>query len=314
MKHMKNWLGIMMSIILAASSLQVPVYAANADETVTGTETGSAGAEAADPLADEDIDEENRSDAAGQEEMAGTDDSANKDADSEDADSADDGKDQPADSEGAFSDVSEDQDSYEEEASGEYEDANKPAASDDGTSETEKESVPVNELTQEQIDEYQKSLKIWKNENKVFLVCDSGEDLQFSLLSCSIYNDRSGDLLFSGNLHRDEQSGLYYDAACTRLAKQFPATDANGASQVIVPVTQATMYIKEIKAPEGFYINDEVRHISKQEMTESADRELVVTDDYKRDPAQITIEKRAAGGVKGNSLENAEARVHELCS
>ena len=81
MKHMKNWLGIMMSIILAASSLQVPVYAANADETVTGTETGSAGAEAADPLADEDIDEENRSDAAGQEEMAGTDDSANKDAD-----------------------------------------------------------------------------------------------------------------------------------------------------------------------------------------------------------------------------------------
>ena len=55
-----------MSIILAASSLQVPVYAANADETVTGTETGSAGAEAADPLADEDIDEENRSDAAGQ--------------------------------------------------------------------------------------------------------------------------------------------------------------------------------------------------------------------------------------------------------
>ena len=72
MKHMKNWLGIMMSIILAASSLQVPVYAANADETVTGTETGSAGAEAADPLADEDIDEENRSDAAGLEETADT--------------------------------------------------------------------------------------------------------------------------------------------------------------------------------------------------------------------------------------------------
>ena len=227
MKHMKNWLGIMMSIMLAASSLQVPVYAANADETVTGTETGSAGAEAADPLADEDIDEENRSDAAGPEETAGTDDSANKDADSEDADSedadsensdsensdsADDGNDQPADSEGTFSDVSEDQDSYEEEASGEYEDANKPAASDDGTSETEKESIPVNELTQEQMDEYQKSLKIWKHENKVFLVCDSGENLQFSRLSYSIYDDRSDDLLFSGNLHRDERSGLYYDA------------------------------------------------------------------------------------------------------
>ena len=212
MKHMKNWLGIMMSIMLAATSLQVPVYAADADETAIETETGSADSEAADPLADEDSNEENSSDAAGQEEMAGTDDSANKDADSEDADSEDDGKDQPADSEGTFSDVSVDQDSYEEEASGEYEDANNPAANDDGTSETEKESVPVNELTQEQVDEYQKSLKIWKNENKVFLVCDSGEDLQFSLLSCSIYNDRSGDLLFSGNLHRDERSGLYYDA------------------------------------------------------------------------------------------------------
>lgn len=212
MKHMKNWLGIMMSIILAASSLQVPVYAADADETAIETETGSADSEAADPLADEDIDEENRSDAAGLEETADTADSVNKDADSEDSDSEDDGNDQPADSEGAFSDVSEDQDSYEEEASGEYEDANKPAASDDDTSETEKESIPVNELTQEQMEEYQKSLKIWKHENKVFLVCDSGENLQFSLLSCSIYDERSDDLLFSGNLHRDERSGLYYDA------------------------------------------------------------------------------------------------------
>ena len=56
--------------------------------------------------------------------------------------------------------------------------------------------------------------------------------------------------------------GLYYDAACTRLAKQFPATDANGASQVIVPVTQATMYIKEIKAPDGYYRNDTVYPVS----------------------------------------------------
>ena len=56
--------------------------------------------------------------------------------------------------------------------------------------------------------------------------------------------------------------GLYSDAACTRLVKQFPATDANGFAQVIVPVTQPTMYIKEIKAPNGYYRNPAVYTIS----------------------------------------------------
>ena len=99
--------------------------------------------------------------------------------------------------------------------------------------------------------------------------------------------------------------GIYSDEACSQLVETV-VTDEDGIAITSVSLPVADYWIKEIKAPEGFYINDEVRHISKQEMTESADRELVVTDDYKRDPAQITIEKRAAGGVKGNSLENAE--------
>ena len=56
--------------------------------------------------------------------------------------------------------------------------------------------------------------------------------------------------------------GLYSDAACTKLVAQFPATDANGASQVIIPATQATMYVKEISAPDGYYRNQAAYPVS----------------------------------------------------
>lgn len=56
--------------------------------------------------------------------------------------------------------------------------------------------------------------------------------------------------------------GLYSDAACTNLVAQFPPTDANGASQVIIPATQATMYVKEISAPNGYYRNQTAYPVS----------------------------------------------------
>ena len=56
--------------------------------------------------------------------------------------------------------------------------------------------------------------------------------------------------------------GLYSDAACTNLVAQFPPTDANGASQVIIPATQTTMYVKEISAPNGYYRNQTAYPVS----------------------------------------------------
>ena len=49
--------------------------------------------------------------------------------------------------------------------------------------------------------------------------------------------------------------GIYSDAACTKLIKQMPATDANGVSQVTIEKTQDTVYLKEISVPTGYTID-----------------------------------------------------------
>ena len=49
--------------------------------------------------------------------------------------------------------------------------------------------------------------------------------------------------------------GIYSDVACTKLIKQMPATDANGASKVTIEKTQEVVYLKEISAPTGYVID-----------------------------------------------------------
>lgn len=56
--------------------------------------------------------------------------------------------------------------------------------------------------------------------------------------------------------------GIYSDAACTKLIKQMPATDANGASKVTLEKTQEVVYLKEISVPTGYMIDTKVYNIT----------------------------------------------------
>ena len=56
--------------------------------------------------------------------------------------------------------------------------------------------------------------------------------------------------------------GIYSDAACTNLIKQMPATDANGASQVMIEKTQDTVYLKEISVPAGYVLDAKAYNIN----------------------------------------------------
>ena len=49
--------------------------------------------------------------------------------------------------------------------------------------------------------------------------------------------------------------GIYRDEACTDLITRMPATDANGASEAEIVMTQDTVYLKEITAPVGYRYN-----------------------------------------------------------
>ena len=49
--------------------------------------------------------------------------------------------------------------------------------------------------------------------------------------------------------------GIYRDEVCTDLITKMPATDANGASETEIVMTQETVYLKEITAPTGYRYN-----------------------------------------------------------
>ena len=56
--------------------------------------------------------------------------------------------------------------------------------------------------------------------------------------------------------------GIYSDAACTKLIKQMPATDANGASKVTLEKTQEVVYLKEISVPTGYMIDAKAYNVT----------------------------------------------------
>lgn len=52
--------------------------------------------------------------------------------------------------------------------------------------------------------------------------------------------------------------GVYEDKGCTKLITEMPATNSNGAAAVELIKTQDTVYVKEIKAPKGYSLNESV--------------------------------------------------------
>lgn len=56
--------------------------------------------------------------------------------------------------------------------------------------------------------------------------------------------------------------GIYSDVSCTKLIKQMPATDANGASKVTLEKTQEVVYLKEISVPTGYTIDAKAYNVT----------------------------------------------------
>ena len=98
--------------------------------------------------------------------------------------------------------------------------------------------------------------------------------------------------------------GIYRDETCRDLVETI-VTDEDGFAESGSSLTVGNYWIRELEAPYGYRINGEIFPVTSQEIA-SGTQELIVSDEPALDPAQITIEKRAKGEVKGNSLEGAE--------
>ena len=74
--------------------------------------------------------------------------------------------------------------------------------------EAELEIAPENGLTADQIWAFQNKIKIWKYDNQITLVYDSTEDIS---VSYRLYSAEEDELLYEGNLYRNDENGLYYE-------------------------------------------------------------------------------------------------------
>lgn len=101
--------------------------------------------------------------------------------------------------------------------------------------------------------------------------------------------------------------GIYSDAACTKLIKEMPATDANGASKVTLEKTQEVVYLKEITAPTGYLIDTKAYNVtlkvgstSSKNVTDKAVKAMIKL--YKQDAETADISQGDAtfeGAVYG---------------
>ena len=83
--------------------------------------------------------------------------------------------------------------------------------------------------------------------------------------------------------------GIYSDAACTKLIKEMPATDAKGASKVTFDKTQEVVYLKEISAPTGYLIDTKAQNVTLKIGSTTSKN---VTDEAVK--AMITLSKQDA--------------------
>ena len=81
--------------------------------------------------------------------------------------------------------------------------------------------------------------------------------------------------------------GVYSNAACTSQVSTF-TTNANGTSNSI-NLEPGTYYVKEISAPEGYYIDNTVKTVS---LSSGENKVVSFTDKPIDDPAAIVIQKK----------------------
>lgn len=81
--------------------------------------------------------------------------------------------------------------------------------------------------------------------------------------------------------------GVYSNAACTSQVSTF-TTNANGTSNSI-NLESGTYYVKEISAPEGYYIDNTVKTVS---LSSGENKVVSFTDKPMDDPAAIVIQKK----------------------
>lgn len=81
--------------------------------------------------------------------------------------------------------------------------------------------------------------------------------------------------------------GIYADSACKNLLVQMPVTDSNGTSEVELPKTQDTVYLKEISVPEGYKLNTESFNVKLETGKTTS---VAVTNEEQK--GKITIRKK----------------------
>ena len=99
--------------------------------------------------------------------------------------------------------------------------------------------------------------------------------------------------------------GVYSDEACTKLVEKI-VTDEEGAAATSVKLTVSDYWIRELKAPEGFYENTAIVKVAAGTLAQEPSVEIAVKEVPKTDPAQLTIVKRSSGGGKSPSLAGTE--------
>lgn len=90
--------------------------------------------------------------------------------------------------------------------------------------------------------------------------------------------------------------GIYSNKGCTDLITKMPATNAQGASEVEIPKTQDTVYLKEISVPTGYKLNTSAYNVVLQ-----TGKTTSVTVTNKEQKGKITIRKigEVLSGVSG---------------
>lgn len=90
--------------------------------------------------------------------------------------------------------------------------------------------------------------------------------------------------------------GLYSDKGCTSLITRMPATNAQGASEVEIPKTQDTVYLKEISVPAGYKLDTQAHNVALQ-----TGKTTSVTISNKEQKGRLTIRKsgEVLTGVSG---------------
>lgn len=99
--------------------------------------------------------------------------------------------------------------------------------------------------------------------------------------------------------------GIYSNAACTSQVSTF-TTNANGTSNSI-NLEPGTYYVKEISAPEGYYIDNTVKTVS---LSSGENKVVSFTDKPMDDPAAIVIQKKDK--YTGNTIKGKKTYIAGL--